>query len=133
MGTKNIHVQAKTITLGDKEYSLDYNLASFGYLSEKYDDISKVFSMMNAADGGFSREKIEAIANMIYAGVMQCDDDDLEAGKSFKESDKSGLSPYKIMKLIKIADISSITDTISMAVDGAMPDADPTKAEKTPQ
>ena len=133
MGTKNIHVQAKTITLGNKEYSLDYNLASFGYLSEKYGDITKVFSMLNMQDGTFSREKIEAIANMIYAGVMQCDEDELEAGKSFKDADKSGLSAYKIMKLIKIADIASITDTISQAVDGAMPDADPTKAEKAPQ
>ena len=130
MGTKNIHVESSELVLNGKELKLDYSLASFAYLSEKYGDLGKIFSLAST-DGKektelMSREFLDAIANLIYAGAMKIDPDKLEEGKSFREADISGLSPSKILVQIKLSDIPIISKQIQDAMNNAMPD--PTEA-----
>lgn len=136
MGTKNIHIEATKLSIDGKEIELDYSLASFAYLSEVYGDLGKIFSLANT-DGKdmkqlMSREFLDAIANLIYAGAMRCDADKLDEGKSFREADTSGLSPSKILVKIKLADIPIISKQIAEAMNKAMPPADPTIAGGNP-
>jgi len=136
MGTKNIHPSNGKLTLDGKDYELDYSLASFAYLSEKYGDLGVIFKMADTTGKDtkdlMSREFLEVIANMVYAGIMRPDAELLEQGKSFKEADTSGLNPSKILLKMKLGDVMNISKAISGAMIGSMPDADPTKAGTNP-
>jgi hypothetical protein len=136
MGTKNIHVESSELILNGKPVTLKYTLASFAYLSEKYGDLGKIFDLASSAGKStkqlMSREFLNAIADMIYAGAMKIDETLLEQGKSFKDADTSGLSPSKILIQMSLADIPVMSKQIQEAMNKAMPDADPTRAGESP-
>ena len=135
MGTKNIRVAKNKLTLGGKEYELDYTMASFAYLSEKYGDIEAVFSVVSANNdmkSFLSMKFLRAISDFLYAGIMRPDVDKIEEGKSFEESDTSGMSSKAILKMLLglgIGDIKNLNNIINVSINGALPEVPTGAAE----
>lgn len=131
MSTKNVKQESEKVELNAKKFDLKYSLASFAYLSEKYGDLGELFSSISVGGKNkFSKDFIKTICELVYAGVMRCDADALDAGKSFVEADTSGWSTAKIMTEVGMNDIDILSEAIQKAMAGAMPETDPTKAAK---
>ena len=110
-----------TFKLGDQEYTLDYTMASIYYLVEKYGDITKLFGKLGK---GIDKASIDLIADMTYAGLLTCNDDDKFVAP---------ISAKKILSKMRMSDMESMAGTITNAFAKAFPvPKDPTKAGKDP-
>jgi hypothetical protein len=130
-GVKNIHQESKAIIkLGDTEVKLDYTLASFAYLTEKHGDLGELFASVSMQGKEvkqlLSKDYLDAIVDMIYAGVMKPDADKLQQGASFAEADTSGWNIYKIYTSIHLNEIGAIGEAINAAMAASV--TDPTQA-----
>lgn len=103
--------------LGKEDVKLNYTMASVHYLTSRHGDLSKVFEREDGIDAAY----IERIADIVYAGLIEYDDD----GK-----DISGWSRTKVMNRLKMSQLNEIVDEFTEGMKAALPEADPTKAEK---
>lgn len=113
-----------TIQLGGKDYPITFTLASIYYLADKFGDVGELFTKMKI--GGLDSVSLDIVSNLIYAGMLVCDEDD---------NLKAPLKPKKIMTLINLSDIAEITNSVIMAFSSAFPDAkkNPTIGESIPE
>lgn len=88
------------ILLGDKEYSLKFNMNTFCELEEVYGDINKAFEDLQ-------RMKIKAIRALIYSAI-KVDDDEI----TLKE----------VGELLGISDLERLGTVINEALGEAMPE-----------
>jgi hypothetical protein len=110
------------IQLGEEKVELDYTLGSLYWLMTKYGDLPDF--LRKASGGGLSgvallnKEFIEAMADMIYAGLIKPDGNGV---------DTSGWSPTKIMSRIHMPDLAGISQIVQRAFTGASPEVDPSR------
>ncbi len=100
-----------TIKLGKDEVALDYPMASIHFLAEKYGDITKIFKK---DEDGTSAKYIEKIADVVYAGLMQPDDD----GK-----DTSGWTTQKVMNKLHFNQFGDVIAAFKRGMEVAMPES----------
>ena len=108
------------VKLGNQEYILDFTMASIYFLADKYGDVVALFSSIGK---GIDTKSLDIICDLIYAGILECDDDDKL---------KAPISSKQIMNKIHFKDIPVITDAIKKAFASAFPEAkkNPTPAVK---
>ena len=112
-----------TIKLAGKDYPIDFTMASIYYLIQKHGDVGALFSSLR---GGVDSKSIEVISDLVYAGMIVCDDDD---------NLKAPMTAKKIMSKIHFGDLADITEAVTKAFASAFPDAkkNPTKGVKAPK
>lgn len=112
-----------TINIGGKNYPVDFTMASIYYLAQKHGDVGALFSSLK---GGVDAQSIEVISDLVYAGLLVCDEND---------ELKAPMSAKKIMSKIHFGDLSTITESITRAFSNAFPDAkkNPTRGAKAPE
>lgn len=105
------------VSIGKKEYSIDFTLASIYYLVDKYGDIEKVFSGIN----GLGTKTIDIICDLIYSGTLQ-----LET-KNGKDTLVSPLTAEKIRAGIHFNDIANLTTVLKSSFEKAFSKPEPTQ------
>ncbi len=110
-----------TVKLGGKDYVLKYSIASFAYLTEKYENIQVLFKLASAKKKNTSAS-MKAIVDILYAGLIVPDDEG---------NDTSGWSFGKVMYEVEMFRIKEISEAVTFALAKAFPEVsgNPTEGE----
>ncbi len=116
--------QGREVRIGTETVFLDYPMASFAFLTEKYPDLQTLFSMTSLkgkdSKALFSAQFLRAMADVIYAGLIRPDED----GR-----DTSGWSSQKILNKVHFEELRELSAAATEALRESIPQGkkNPTK------
>lgn len=104
----NIVKQGVPIRL-DKVRHLFYSMKGFMYLADKHGDANAAFQKIPLGDSRMTREGLEALADLIYAGL--CHED-------------KNLTPDDVAAMVDIRALGSVVEKINKAMTLSLPEND---------